>query len=60
LRRGDIVIAAGGRAIHAPGDFAHASAAAGAPIGLTIRRGTATRTITLAPAARAVIRDKQH
>jgi len=53
LRRGDIVIAAGGRAIHAPGDFAHASAAAGAPFGLTIRRGTATRTITLAPAARA-------
>jgi uncharacterized protein len=51
LHRGDIVIAARGRAIHTPGDFAHASASGGAPFGLTIRRGAATRTITIAPAA---------
>ena len=51
LHRGDIVIAAGGRAIHTPEDFARASAAAGAPFGLTIRRGAATRTLTIAATA---------
>ncbi len=54
LRRGDILVAAGGRAIHTPGDFARATGVPGAPFGLTVRRGIATRSITIpsAPMAR--------
>jgi uncharacterized protein len=49
LRRGDVVIAAGGRAVHTPADFANVTGATGAPIALTVRRGAATQTITIAP-----------
>jgi bifunctional DNase/RNase len=49
LQRGDILIDAGGRAIDRPDDFAHATHAVGAPIGLTVRHGVATRTITISP-----------
>jgi uncharacterized protein len=53
LRRGDIVIEAGGHAVRTPGDFAHVALRAGAPIALTIRRGGATHTVTIAPAVAA-------
>jgi hypothetical protein len=49
LQRGDILIEVGGRAIAKPDDFAHTTHAAGAPIGFTVRRGAATRTITISP-----------
>jgi uncharacterized protein len=50
LRRGDIVIEAGGYVVRTPGDFAHVAIPAGAPIALTVRRGGATLTVTIAPA----------
>ena len=52
LQRGDILVEACGRAIHTPEDLAKTVLGADAPLGLTIRRGAATRTITIAPAAR--------
>jgi uncharacterized protein len=50
LQRGDIVIEAGGKAVRTPADFVDVASAGGAPIVLTIRRGGATRTISIAPA----------
>jgi bifunctional DNase/RNase len=49
LQRGDIIVEVEGRAIHRPVDFAHATIRARAPIWLRVRRGKATRTITITP-----------
>jgi uncharacterized protein len=51
LQRGDIVIEAGGKAVRTPADFVHVASPGSAPIALTIRRGGATHTISVAPAA---------
>ncbi len=50
LRRGDIVVEAGGHAVRTPADFVHVANPGGAPIALSIRRDGATHTITIAPA----------
>jgi uncharacterized protein len=49
LRRGDIVIEAGGQPVRTPGDFVRVTSAGGAPIALTIRRDGATSIIRIAP-----------
>lgn len=51
LRRGDIIVEAGGQPVRTPADFARVTSAGGAPIALTVRRDHATRIITIAPAA---------
>jgi bifunctional DNase/RNase len=52
LRRGDLVIEAGGHIVRTPADFAHVASSGGAPVALTIRRDGTTNTITI-PAATA-------
>ncbi len=49
LQRGDILVAVNGRTIRTPDNFAHTTIAPGARIGMTVRRGKATQTITIAP-----------
>lgn len=49
LQRGDILVAVNGQTIRTPDDFAHTTIVAGARIAMTVRRGKATQTITIAP-----------
>jgi len=51
LRRGDILVDAGGHPLRTPTDFLDTASPLGAPITLTIRRGRVTRTISFMPAA---------
>jgi len=51
LRRGDIVLEAGGQPVRTPADFVRLTSAGGAPIALTIRRDGANHKIAIAPAA---------
>jgi uncharacterized protein len=53
VQRGDIIVAAGGRPVRTVAEFTHVASPGPSPIALTVRRGGATLTITIAPAVKA-------
>ncbi len=53
VQRGDIIVAAGGHPVRTLAEFAKIASPDASPIALTVRRGAATLTITIAPAVKA-------